>query len=211
MLSTERRRRRRWRRAPSTRAAAWRHLPVRRAARHPRGHACAANARACLERAARGRARAPSLGRRALGYGSLERARDGDDGGGGGGYVRRVRRRGGVVITRTGVAGPYTHESRHLLISNASHMYNERNRLTRQVSRAPQAVPRKSSANVSFVMNSFARPLVLSDRRFPYTTGMDSDDMSTRVSGTLCGRRSDGASFASSAAGRSRRMCKVND
>ena len=112
---------------------------VRRAARHPRGHACAANARAYLERAARGRARAPSLGRRALGYGSLERARDGDDGGGGGGYVRRVRRRGGVVITRTGVAGPYTHESRHLLISNASHMYNERNRLTRQVSRAPLA------------------------------------------------------------------------
>ena len=69
----------------------------------------------------------------------FERARDGDDGGGGGGYVRRVRRRGGVVITRTGVAGPYTHESRHLLISNASHMYNERNRLTRQVSRAPLA------------------------------------------------------------------------
>ena len=176
---------------------------VRRAARHPRGHACAANARACVERAARGRARAPSLVRRALGYGSLERARDGDDGGGGGGYVRRVRRRGGVfrvrraarhprghacaanaracleraargrarapslgrralgfgcqttsararrrrrrrrcavvVFTRTGVAGPYTHESRHLLISNASHMYNERNRLTRQVSRAPLA------------------------------------------------------------------------
>ena len=45
---------------------------------------------------------------------------------------RRRRRCAVVVITRTGVAGPYTHESRHLLISNASHMYNERNRLTRQ-------------------------------------------------------------------------------
>ena len=52
---------------------------------------------------------------------------------------RRRRRSAVVVITRTGVAGPYTHESRHLLISNASHMYNERNRLTRQVSRAPLA------------------------------------------------------------------------
>ena len=52
---------------------------------------------------------------------------------------RRRRRCAVVVITRTGVAGPYTHESRHLLISNASHMYNERNRLTRQVSRAPLA------------------------------------------------------------------------
>ena len=52
---------------------------------------------------------------------------------------RRRRRRAVVVFGRTGVAGPYTHESRHILISNASHMYNERNRLTRQVSRAPLA------------------------------------------------------------------------
>ena len=37
---------------------------ARRTARHRHAHACAANARAYLERAARGRARAPSLGRR---------------------------------------------------------------------------------------------------------------------------------------------------
>ena len=106
---------------------------ARRTARHRHAHACAANARAYLERAARGRARVPSLGRAGSVSGvNDERAR-----------ARRRRRRrrrcAVVVFTRTGVAGPYTHESRHLLISNASHMYNERNRLTRQVSRAPLA------------------------------------------------------------------------
>jgi hypothetical protein len=47
------------------------------------------------------------------------------------------------------------------------------------------------------------RPVV-PDRRFPSTAGMDSDNVNARVSGALCGRRSEGTAFVSSAAGRSR-------
>ena len=54
------------------------------------------------------------------------------------------------------------------------------------------------------------RRLVLSNRRFRSTAGMDSDDMNTCISGALPGRQRDGASFASSAAGRTRRMSTVD-
>ena len=46
------------------------------------------------------------------------------------------------------------------------------------------------------------RRVVLSVRRFRSTAGMDSGDMNTRVSGALCGRRSEGTAFASCAARR---------
>ena len=46
------------------------------------------------------------------------------------------------------------------------------------------------------------RWLVVPGRRFPSTAGMDSGEINTRVSGALCGRRSEGTAFASSAAGR---------
>ena len=46
------------------------------------------------------------------------------------------------------------------------------------------------------------RWLVVQGRRFPSTAGMDSGEINTRVSDALCGRRSEGTAFASSAAGR---------
>ena len=48
------------------------------------------------------------------------------------------------------------------------------------------------------------RGLVVPGRRFPSTAGMDSGEINTRVSGALCGRRSEGTAFASCSARRTR-------
>ena len=48
------------------------------------------------------------------------------------------------------------------------------------------------------------RWLVVQGRRFPSTAGMDSGEINTRVSGALCGRRSEGTAFASCSARRTR-------
>ena len=48
------------------------------------------------------------------------------------------------------------------------------------------------------------RWLVVPGRRFPSTAGMDSGEINTRVSGALCGRRSEGTAFASCSARRTR-------
>ena len=48
------------------------------------------------------------------------------------------------------------------------------------------------------------RRLVVPEWRFRSTAGMDSDDMKTRFSGALCGRRIEGTAFASCAARRTR-------
>jgi len=132
MLSTERRRRRRWRRAPSTRAAAWRRLPGA-ACGPPSPRACVRGECARVPRASRAgsSARAVVGSPRARLRESRTRARvrgGGGDGGGAPSSSSRARVLRARIRTR-----------RHLLISNASHMYNERNRLTRQVSRAPLA------------------------------------------------------------------------